>query len=119
VFVPIVVVLSFGTLSMWLIIGVSFAEAFEKAIAVMVIACPCGMGLAVPTAVMVGSGNGAKHGVLIKGADIMDKARKGHSAFGCCADDCVVCCSAVLFCFVVLTLTVAQCRRCCSIRLEH
>ncbi len=76
VFVPVVVALSVTTLIVWLLLGQSLFLAFQAAISVMVIACPCGMGLAVPTAVMVGTGNGAKHGVLIKGADVMEKARK-------------------------------------------
>lgn len=76
VFVPVVVVLSLVTLGGWLLYGAAFIDAFRMAIAVMVIACPCGMGLAVPTAVMVGTGNGARHGVLVKGASVMERARK-------------------------------------------
>lgn len=67
VFVPIVVAIALLTLVVWWWTTGSFAEAIRPAIAVLVIACPCALGLATPTSIMVGTGKGAEHGVLFKG----------------------------------------------------
>ena len=66
VFVPIVISISIITLAVWLIVGASFPFALSRAIAVLVISCPCALGLATPVAIMVGNGIGAKNGILFK-----------------------------------------------------
>ena len=67
VFVPVVLVLAAATLAGWLASGASPSRAFTAAVAVLIIACPCAMGLATPTAILVGTGRGAQLGILIKG----------------------------------------------------
>jgi P-type Cu+ transporter len=76
VFVPVVIVLSLLTLAGWLAFGASAATAFTAAVAVLIIACPCSLGLATPTALMVGTGRGAQMGVLIKGPEILEQTRR-------------------------------------------
>lgn len=76
VFVPIVMIISLVTLFAWLIIGESFSFALSRAVSVLVISCPCSLGLATPVAVMVGSGIGAKHGILFKSAEMLEEAGK-------------------------------------------
>jgi P-type Cu+ transporter len=76
VFVPIVIVLSLLTLGGWLLAGASAATAFTAAVSVLIIACPCALGLATPTALMVGTGRGAQLGVLIKGPEILEQTRR-------------------------------------------
>jgi Cu+-exporting ATPase len=76
VFVPIVIVLSVLTLAGWLGSGASAATAFTAALAVLIIACPCALGLATPTALMVGTGRGAQLGILIKGPEILEQTRR-------------------------------------------
>jgi Cu+-exporting ATPase len=76
VFVPIVIVLSLLTLAGWLAFGDSAATAFTAAVAVLIIACPCALGLATPTALMVGTGRGAQLGVLIRGPEILEQTRR-------------------------------------------
>jgi Cu+-exporting ATPase len=76
VFVPIVIVLSLLTLGGWLLLGGTAAEAFTAAVAVVIIACPCALGLATPTALMVGTGRGAQLGILIKGPEILEHTRQ-------------------------------------------
>ena len=76
VFVPAVIVLSLLTLAGWLLAGASTATAFTAAVAVLIIACPCALGLATPTALMVGTGRGAQMGVLIKGPEILEQTRR-------------------------------------------
>jgi len=76
VFVPIVVGLSLVTLAGWLITGHSGAAAFTAAVAVLIIACPCALGLATPTALLVGTGRGAQLGILIKGPQILESTRR-------------------------------------------
>ncbi len=76
IFVPIVIVLSLLTLAGWLVSGASAATAFTAAVAVLIIACPCALGLATPTALMVGTGRGAQMGVLIKGPQILEQTRR-------------------------------------------
>ena len=76
VFVPIVIVLSLLTLGGWLLLGASAATAFTAAVAVLIIACQCALGLATPTALMVGTGRGAQMGVLIKGPEILEQTRR-------------------------------------------
>ena len=74
VFVPLVVALAVIVLVVWLIIGGSVSEAVNHAISVLVISCPCALGLATPTAIMVGTGRGAKNGILIKSAESLETA---------------------------------------------
>ncbi|MFS2149468.1 heavy metal translocating P-type ATPase, partial [Kosakonia cowanii] len=69
VFVPIVIALSLVTLAGWLLTGHSITAAFTAAVAVLIIACPCALGLATPTALLVGTGRGAQLGILIKGPE--------------------------------------------------
>jgi len=73
VFVPVVIALSLATLAGWLLTGHSAAASFTAAVAVMIIACPCALGLATPTALMVGTGRGAQLGILIKGPEILEQ----------------------------------------------
>lgn len=75
VFVPIVLVLSLVTLTAWLLTGHSVTAAFTAAVAVLIIACPCALGLATPTALLVGTGRGAQLGVLIKGPEVLESTR--------------------------------------------
>ncbi len=76
IFVPVVIVLSLLTLAGWLAFGSSAATAFTAAVAVLIIACPCALGLATPTALMVGTGRGAQLGILIKGPEILEQTRR-------------------------------------------
>src|SRR5439155_6669723 len=70
VFVPVVIAIALATLAGWLLAGSSAATAFTAAVAVLIIACPCALGLATPTALMVGTGRGAQLGILIKGPQV-------------------------------------------------
>ena len=76
VFVPIVIGLSLLTLAVWLVLGAGPNLAFTAAVATLIIACPCGMGLATPTALLVGTGRGAQLGILIKGPQILESTRR-------------------------------------------
>jgi Cu+-exporting ATPase len=76
VFVPIVILLALGTLVFWLASGESANFAFTAAVAVLIIACPCALGLATPTALMVGTGRGAQLGLLIKGPEVLESTRR-------------------------------------------
>ncbi len=76
VFVPAVIVLSLATLGGWLATGASAGVAFTAAVAVLVIACPCALGLATPVALMVGTGRGAQLGILIRGPQVLEQTRR-------------------------------------------
>ena len=76
IFVPIVIVVALGTLVGWLLVSGDTGQAFTAAVAVLIIACPCALGLATPTALMVGSGRGAQLGILIKGPEILERTRR-------------------------------------------
>ncbi|TYL50265.1 heavy metal translocating P-type ATPase [Agromyces mariniharenae] len=76
VFVPIVIALALGTLVVWLLIGAGPEVAFTAAVATLIIACPCALGLATPTALLVGTGRGAQLGILIKGPQILESTRR-------------------------------------------
>lgn len=76
IFVPVVIALAVATLAGWLIAGRSATEAFAAAVAVLIIACPCALGLATPTALMAGTGRAAQLGIVIKGPQILEATRQ-------------------------------------------
>jgi len=76
IFVPIVILLAGGTLLGWLVAGEGANFAFTAAVAVLIIACPCALGLATPTALLVGTGRGAQLGVLIRGPQILESTKR-------------------------------------------
>jgi P-type Cu+ transporter len=76
VFVPIVIALAVGTLGYWIGTGAGLTAAFTAAVAVLIIACPCALGLATPTALLVGTGRGAQLGILIKGPEALESTKR-------------------------------------------
>ncbi|MFD5037060.1 heavy metal translocating P-type ATPase [Streptomyces sp. NPDC058377] len=79
VFVPVVIGLALATLGFWLGSGAGITAAFTAAVAVLIIACPCALGLATPTALLVGTGRGAQLGILIKGPEVLENTRRADT----------------------------------------
>jgi len=75
VFVPVVIAVAIATLAGWLAAGQGAGAAFTAAVAVLIVACPCAMGLATPTAILVGTGRGAQLGIVIKGPEVLESTR--------------------------------------------
>ncbi len=76
IFVPVVIALALATLAGWLLLTGEAGAAFTAAVAVLIIACPCALGLATPTALMVGTGRGAQLGIVVKGPEILEQTRR-------------------------------------------
>jgi len=76
IFVPAVILMSLATLAGWLVLGGGAQAAFTAAVAVLIIACPCALGLATPVALMVGTGRGAQLGIVIKGPEVLESTRR-------------------------------------------
>lgn len=75
VFVPLAILTALATLATWLLLGNPAGDAFTAAVAVLIIACPCALGLATPLGIMVGTGRGAQLGVIIKGGEVLEDTR--------------------------------------------
>ncbi len=79
VFVPIVIVIALVTLAIWWLVTGDVEAAFTASVAVLIIACPCALGLATPTAILVGTGRGAQLGILIKGPEVLEDTRRANT----------------------------------------